>query len=123
MKKKQKKPTAEIVFKLKRVTPSEILMCGPLNVWARDPRGFAVVKESQYVKVASTVLKGCGKTEVIRAPNGGKALMRFFEKLRNDWDTTPQDKYSPLVVIVPVGVEDYPAWVMIKNRAALIVEV
>ena len=121
MKKKTEKSTAEIVFKLKRTLPSEVFFSGPLNVWARNPHSFAVVKESAFTKVHAYHLTNCHWIKIVRAPKGGKTLTRKLCEIIEESNNN-HSQHHPLLLVVPHGVEASPAWEMVKNRAALIVE-
>ena len=120
MSKKTVRPATRILMKVECSMPPEIHN-EKLDAWARHPHGFVVVKNNKYVTVKDAIAS-TDTVRVVHAPSGGKALMRELEEIREEYDLNPNGFY-PRLVIVPEGVEKYPAWSQFSQRAALIVEV
>lgn len=120
MSKKTARPEWTIEVTTKCKSPKEPLFT-MLDEWAREPNGYAIIRESREITVMDINVKGRDIT-VVRVPQGGKALMRELEEIREKYDVDPKG-FSPMLVIVPEGVEKCPAWWEFSRRTEFLMEV
>jgi vacuolar-type H+-ATPase subunit F/Vma7 len=121
MSKKTARPATRILMKVECSMPPEIHF-PILDAWACEAHGFVVVKENRYIKVADAIAS-TDTVRVVHAPVGPRALTKALSKIRDEFDEETEEKFKPMVLIVPDGVEGSPMWTFIAHRAAHIVEV